>query len=142
MQVFDEVDRVEDAVEGACNVGDDRAERERDEQRVPADEPQALEDFLTDVRGRRPSWTRRLGVPDQAERNRRDAEGDRVDEDREWCADELHEAARQPRTADLRERRARGQLAVALEDPINPNQRRDVSRVGGIEERPETAREE
>jgi hypothetical protein len=104
MQVLDQVDRVEDAVERAGNVGDDRAKRQRDEQRVPADEPQALEDLMTNRRGRPPSWTRRLGAADQAERDRRDAERDCVDEDRERCADELHEATRQSRTADLGER--------------------------------------
>jgi hypothetical protein len=104
MQVLDEVDRVEDAVERAGNVRDDRAERQRDEQRVAADESQALEDLLSNGRGRRPSLTSRLGVADEAERHRRDAEGDRVDEDRERCADELYEAARQARTADLSER--------------------------------------
>ena len=108
MEVLDEVDRIEDAVERAGNVRDDRAERQRDEQRVPADESQALEDLVSNRRRRRPGWTRRLGAADQAERDRRDAEGDRVDEDRERCADELDEAAlveilTKPRNAILKQ---------------------------------------
>ena len=104
MQVLDEVDRVEDAVERAGNVRDDRAERQRDEQRVPADESQALKNLVSNRRRRRPSWPRRLGAADQAERDRRNTKGDRVDENRERCANELHEAARDARTADLGER--------------------------------------
>ena len=51
LQVLDEVDRVQDAVERAGHVGDDRAQRDREEHPVVADEPQALDDLVPDRRG-------------------------------------------------------------------------------------------
>ena len=97
MQVLDEVDRVEDAVERAGHVGHDRAEGQRHEHRVPADEAQALGDLLPriaggEVRGGRGG----SGLRISSQRDGRDDERDGVDEDRERRADQLHEAAAKP----------------------------------------------
>ena len=55
VQLVDEVDRVQDAVERAGDVGDDRAQGQRNEQRVAAHEPQALDDLAAGSAWRRPA---------------------------------------------------------------------------------------
>ena len=50
---IDQEEGVEDAVERAGDVGDDRAKRQRQEDRVPPHEPKPLEDVLADARRRR-----------------------------------------------------------------------------------------
>ena len=53
---------------------------------------------------------------------------------REGGADHLNQGAGEPRAADLGERRARRELAVPIDDAIDADQRRDVRRIGGIEQ--------
>ena len=81
----------------------------------------------------------RLGLADQEQRDRRDDIRDRVDEHRERRADDLDQPAREARAADLRERRAGRELAVALDDAVDTDQRRDVGGIRGVEEHAQTA---
>ena len=109
---------------------------------MPKDEVKALHDLRPHRGGRAPGGARRLGTADEDQRDRRHDERDRVDEDRNGRAEHLHEPAPEARTTDLGERRARGELAVALDHAIDPDERRNVRRIGGIEERPQAALEE
>ena len=79
---------------------------------VLADEPQALDDLVPDAAWRGPRRARRLGPPDQAERDRRDDVRDRVDQDRERRTDQLDEAAGEAGAADLGQRRAGASLLL------------------------------
>ena len=137
MQVIDEVDRVQDAIERSGDMGDDRPHRDGKEHLVMSDEPKALDDLLPDGRRGRPGGPRRLRRPDEEERDRRHGERQRIDQDREGGADQLDECAREPRATDLRERRARGELAVPVDHAVDADERGNVGRVRRIEERAE-----
>ena len=65
-----------------------------------------------------------------------------VDEDCQRRADRLNQATCQAGTTYLGERRAGCQLAVAFDNALDPNERRDVGWVGRVEERPQAALEE
>ncbi len=134
MQVLDQVDRVQHAVERSRDVGDHRSCRDRQQDRVATHELESLDDLAADrsrCRSNRPCG---LGRPDQEQAHRRERERHRVDEQRERRAHCLDERTGQARPADLRQRRARRQLAVALDDPVDPDQRRDVRRISGVEQ--------
>ena len=57
-------------------------------------------------------------------------------------AHQLDQGARETRAADLGERRARRELAVAVDDAIDADQRRDVGGIGSIEQRAQASLEE
>ena len=99
------------------------------------DQPEALDDLLPDRRRGRPRRPRRLRRADEEHRHRRHGERHRIDQDRERGAHHLDQRAREPRAADLGERRARRELAVAVDDAIDADQRRDVGGIGRIEQR-------
>jgi hypothetical protein len=101
---------------------------------VPAHELEPLDDLAADRRRRGPLGSGRLGRPDQEQGRGRECERHCVDQDRERRADDLDERPRQAGPADLGERRARGQLAVAVNDPIDPDERGNVGGVGGVEQ--------
>ena len=60
--------------------------------------------------------------------------GDGVDQDGHRSGQGLHEQAGQARPADLGHRGAGGELAVALHQLLAPHQRRQVGKVGQVEE--------
>ncbi len=142
VQVLDQVDRVEDGVERAGEVGKDRAEGQGHEDRMVPDELEALDDLMAHrhrCSSRRAGWLR---TPDQEQRDRRYDKGNGIDKDRQGRPDHLDESAREAGTADLGKRGARGQLAVALDHPIDADERRNIGRIGRIEEGAEAALEE
>ena len=71
MQVVDEIDRVQDAVERAGDMGDDRPHRHGKEDAMVPDEPKAFDDLLPDRRRGRPRGPRRFGRADEDQRHRR-----------------------------------------------------------------------
>ena len=103
---------------------------------------QSLGDLVDDPRPRLARRVRRLGRADEHERDRGDDERDRVDEDRERRADELDQASREARAPDLGDRRARGQLAVSLDEPVPADERGHVRGIRGVEESAEAGGEE
>ena len=74
VQLVDQVDRVQDAIERPSDVGDDRTHHDREEHRVVANHRKALDDLVADRRRRGPRWPWRLGRPDEEQRYRRDRE--------------------------------------------------------------------
>ncbi len=142
MQILDEIDRVQNAVERAGDVGDDGSQDDREEHPMAADQLESLGDLLPDRRRRRPSGAWRLRRADQQQRDGRDHERDGIHEDRERCADELDQAAGDAGAADLGDRRAGRELAVPLDDAIHADQGRDVRGVRRAEQGAEAALEE
>jgi len=51
----------------------------------------------------------------------------------EWRTDDLHQCSRQSRSADLSQRGAGGELAVALDHSFDADERRHIRGVGGVE---------
>ena len=94
------------------------------------------------ARVRRPRRPRGLRRPDEEQRHRRHGERHRIDQDREGSAHQLDEGARETRAADLGERGARRELAVAIDDAIDADQRGDVGGIGSMEQRAQAPLEE
>ena len=84
---------------------------ERPQDRVVADEPQAVADLGQDGLALLARGRRRLLGPDRAEQERRDQERDRVDGDRDRRGEDLDEEAADPERHELGRRAARGQRA-------------------------------
>ncbi len=101
VQFLDQEDRVENAIEGAGHVGDDRARRERQEDAVATYEPQPFHDLGSDRRDRVARGPRRLGSSDQQQRDRRPRVRHGVDQDRKWGADQLDEPAGEARATNF-----------------------------------------
>src|SRR5206468_6984009 len=106
VEVLEQVEGIEDAVERSEDVGEDRSQRERENDGVTPHGAETLDDLMRDPCRRIAFGSRRLGAADERERNRRHDERERVDEDREWRAGDLDERPREPWPADLSDRRA------------------------------------
>src|SRR5438309_72250 len=142
MQLAKQIDRIEHAVKRPEEVAGYRPRGQRKDDRVAAHDAQPLDDLVRDSCrrfARRSRWLRRA---DQHEAHRGYKERDGIDEDRERRAHQLHEGPRQAGPADLRDRRARRELAVALDESIATDERREVWGIRGTEGPTETGLEE
>ena len=95
-----------------------------------------------DSRARPARIRRRLGHPRARDEGGRDQERQRVDEQGERRGHEADQQAAHARSHDLRRRRRRLELGVALDDPIGRDQRGEQRHVRHVEEHRERAGEE
>src|SRR2546428_452944 len=106
--------------------------------------PDHLESF-NDLAPRRSLATRngkRLTRADEKQRDRRGQERNCVDDDRRDRGEELHDRAGEYGRADLRDRFGHAELGVAFDDPLQPDERRQISAIRDVEERSEDGGEE
>ena len=76
MEVVDQVDRVQHAVERPGDMGHDRAQDEHEQHGMEAHEAQALDDLAPDRRRGAPGRARRFRRPDEEQRDSGDRERD------------------------------------------------------------------
>jgi len=126
-----DVDREEHPAE---QVGGGGASGEDPQERVGEHRPQSLADVRRDAGPLTRCGGRRLGDSyGQEEQRRRDVR-DGVDENRERRADQLDEHAAGARAHDLRDRCRHLELAIALDQSIAVDQRRQIGEVGHVEQ--------